>query len=262
MAFTFTLTTACSEDSPTNQNETVLNESTSKLVDKSGSRSGGSLHSLGDSSGSTGSLGDSRLGTLSPDSAASIYQWAEYYQGFLSAGYHHYCYISRRGILCDGFDGDNRLDVPDYYRLAKASWVDAGFDHTCAIFKKEEAGRSNLVCWGAETTDLALPTEESTTLFEKVSAGNKFTCAIKKYDDDMPEPTETNLVCWGNNNFGQIDIHPDYADSKFNRVSAGDRHACAILASRTAADESNVLCWGRDDFGQSTPPTPLFLAYE
>lgn len=58
-----------------------------------------------------------------------------------------------------------------------------------------------------------------------------------------------NLVGWGQNNFGQVNIPPNIAEIK--NVDSGLYHVAAITKN------DRVVCWGRNQEGQSIPPLGL-----
>ena len=61
-----------------------------------------------------------------------------------------------------------------------------------------------------------------------MSAGGAHACAVRESGE---------IVCWGNNEFGQTDAPAGV----FRSVSAGGTHACAVRES------GEIVCWG-DDF--------------
>ena len=65
--------------------------------------------------------------------------------------------------------------------------------------------------------------------YNEISAGGWFTCGVT---------TESKLLCWGNNYFGQTSDIPDGA---FSMVEGGGNHACALKATGSG------YCWGIDD---------------
>jgi alpha-tubulin suppressor-like RCC1 family protein len=149
---------------------------------------------------------------------------------------------------------------------AKATDVDAGLDHTCAVLQP-----GSVWCWGfnpsgqlgdGTTTNQLVPVETSLTAANKdicsfpvggvpcdaatqVSAGGAHTCAVL---------VDQTIDCWGDNAFGQLGlgvfggatstptpVHglPGPALS----VSAGDTHTCAVIKNL------GVWCWGNGTAG-------------
>ena len=65
--------------------------------------------------------------------------------------------------------------------------------------------------------------------YTHISAGGWFTCGVT---------TESNLLCWGSDYFGQTSDSPDGA---FSMVEGGGNHACALKPTGSG------YCWGIDD---------------
>ena len=120
-----------------------------------------------------------------------------------------------------------------------------GQDHMCGLRDDK-----SLWCWGdngdgsvgdGTTTDRSAPVQIPGR-WRAVDAGLDFTCAID--EDDA-------LYCWGENDFGQLgpiavagDVTPfpveidAPAPASWADVSAGEDHACALLA------DGSAWCWG------------------
>jgi hypothetical protein len=79
--------------------------------------------------------------------------------------------------------------------------------------------------------------------YSAVSAGNFYTCAIRKKD--------RSIVCWGDHSFG-LNKPPV---GSFSALSAGGRHACAIRPG-----DDSVACWGDGIAGDTHPPAVRFIA--
>jgi alpha-tubulin suppressor-like RCC1 family protein len=140
--------------------------------------------------------------------------------------------------------------------------VSVGFGFACGI----RAG--NLFCWGNDSdgkvgdgspitplcTALATCARFSTPIgpsggFQQVSAGSTFACAIRSGE----------LYCWGSDRSGQVGDGPGSdalcaqgcrwtptrvgGDADWNRVSAGNAHACGIR-------RGGLFCWGMNEYGQ------------
>ena len=80
----------------------------------------------------------------------------------------------------------------------------------------------------------------------KVSVGNYFTCSLL---------SDNKIVCFGDNNLGQLGNGTTNSNSNFNLttvididnavdISLGREHACALL------DDKTVKCWGNNQYGQ------------
>ncbi len=147
--------------------------------------------------------------------------------------------------------------------------ISAGGYHNCAIHESEETGDRTLYCWGGNrhhqtgdaTTQLIIFTPRQVDAnidWVDVSAGENHTCAIRKDTaDDASDPDIDTLWCWGSNAFKQLgtplvsgdEASPQLitigtATPSWLKVSAGDRHTCAIQSDNT------LWCWGDNAYGQ------------
>ncbi|NDE16565.1 hypothetical protein EBZ80_16705 [bacterium] len=146
---------------------------------------------------------------------------------------------------------------------AVAAQVATGDFHTCAIL-----GNGSVKCWGSNlsgqlgidssTTSTTLASTSAVNLGSgrtaiQIAAGRSHTCAV------LDNGT---LKCWGMNDVGQLGYdNTTYVGMsagsmaalgtvnlgtgrKAVKVTAGDRHTCALL------DDSTVKCWGLNDNGQ------------
>jgi len=117
---------------------------------------------------------------------------------------------------------------------------------------------------------------------QAVSAGGHYTCALR---------SDGNLVCWGYNGQGQINVTALPAGLKYTQVSAGYTYTCGLHSDGTIAcwgyngpdpstvptlgaglsytqvsaggqhacakrSDGNIVCWGNDTNGQRTVPDP------
>ena len=131
--------------------------------------------------------------------------------------------------------------------------LSAGAGHLCSI-----NGDGELACWGLNLDgQVGDGTEEIRDTLTQVgveddwltvSAGNRFTCAIRQR-----KANSGSLWCWGANDFGQLGIGsleekstPTQVGraSDWVTVSTGRDHACAVRTN------GGLYCWGSDDFGQ------------
>lgn len=110
--------------------------------------------------------------------------------------------------------GDEELPAGTYKE------VSAGLMHHCGL---RTVG--TIACHGPDYFGFA-PTPEGT--FLQVSAGEgSVSCAIR---------TDRSILCWGSNEFGQLNGVP--TTGSFKQVSAGPWGGCALR------DDGEVLCWG------------------
>ena len=88
------------------------------------------------------------------------------------------------------------------------------------------------------------PAQESssTARFSAVSAGGDHSCGLR---------TDGIIVCWGDNEFGQLDA----SDGSFSAVSAGYEHSCGLRTDET------IVCWGHNSRGQLDAPDPGIFGY-
>lgn len=195
----------------------------------------------------------------------------------LAAGSTHVCAVrTDTTVVCWGANGNGQLGngtttdsaVPVVVvgsggigTLSGAVTVGAGEVHTCA-----SKSDGTVFCWGRNdkgqlgndtTTDSSSPVQVvgvggSGTLTDvsDVTAGNRFTCSVS---------TDTTVVCWGENNEGQLGNGTTTNSSSpvqvlgvggtgslagVIAVAGGELHACAKRSDGT------MVCWGRNDRGQ------------
>jgi len=130
--------------------------------------------------------------------------------------------------------------------------------HSCAI-----SNNGTLKCWGQDLNDELGNGADSTSKntpqsvsgsakFKAVTGGETFTCGV----------TIAGAVqCWGRNVFGQLGdgsttsratpVQAAGLTSGVTAVTAGDRHACALLSDGT------LKCWGDNGDGQLGTPSTL-----
>ena len=140
--------------------------------------------------------------------------------------------------------------------IANNRTISSGSDHTCAVLDD-----GSVSCWGknnygqlgdSTTTDRLMPTQTASLGLGRTAVslamGNLHTCAL--LDDGS-------VVCWGNNNNGQIgdgtantDRHSPTQTASLGSgrsavaITAGAWHTCALL------DDGSVACWGLNNDGQ------------
>jgi alpha-tubulin suppressor-like RCC1 family protein len=187
-------------------------------------------------------------------------------QGHVAAGARHSCAVLANGgtsgpVQCWGNNDVGQLGngsltsstVPvTVSGTSTATQIAAGNDHTCALLAD-----GTVQCWGSNTSGqlgdgstanrtTAVPVKGLTGV-KSVTAGASFTCAVV---------SGGTAKCWGDNSAGQLgngNLASQTAPAAVtvittanpaSAVSAGDHHACALLADGT------VQCWGSNDSGQ------------
>ncbi|NBU20182.1 hypothetical protein EBS43_02020 [bacterium] len=133
------------------------------------------------------------------------------------------------------------------------SSLSVGYLHTCGIWTDTTTPKTELKCWGDNTSDqltsLAgdpqkIPiTIDSGTEYTQVSAGWDHTCGITK---------DEQLKCWGRNLEGQLgdnsltnrETPVTIGSDKYLSVSSGYDHTCAIQT------DNKLYCWGENYAGQ------------
>ncbi len=183
----------------------------------------------------------------------------------VGVGRHHTCAVLNDDSLsCWGYNGFGQLGdgtntdrsnltavMLGTGRTVKTMTV--GRNHICAILDNDSAK-----CWGSNSlgqlgyggpvyritpTAVDLGTVQTATA---ASVGNNHTCVIR---------TGNSLVCWGNNQSGQLgdgtnanSSTPVVVDLGTNMtakaVSVGYAHTCAIL------NDDTLRCWGNNEHGQ------------
>ena len=186
----------------------------------------------------------------------------------------HTCAVHTDGtISCWGYGEQGQLGDGNFYEgaakfvenpvkvegISDALSVSTGSHHTCAVHTD-----TTISCWGEGFLNVLGTTFEHNfnspykilnrdgsprTGFKKVSAGERFTCALKE---------DGRITCWGFGLSGQLGnglvnepIHPGEGtlnpDEIFKEVSGitnavdittGGDHACALL------DDGTIKCWG------------------
>ena len=194
--------------------------------------------------------------------------------GIISVGWEHTCAVLQDGDLkCwggnaggqlgDGTRIDKRLPLAvNLSTNLSTIAVAAASYHTCAIIAD-----GSVRCWGTNSdgqvgdgtaTDRLSPTLISLPTGKKavaISAGEMHTCAI--LDDGS-------LVCWGDNDFGQIGDNtttdrnaPTRVHLPSNRsvdeLSTGAYHSCVLL------NDSSMHCWGKNEYSQVGSPGQYIL---
>jgi alpha-tubulin suppressor-like RCC1 family protein len=176
----------------------------------------------------------------------------------LIAGYDHTCAVLETdgsvacwgniGLLGSGTPQSQSTPTVVIGLAGAVTQLSAGYAHTCAVLKKD----GSVVCWGynyngqlgnGSTTQSFAPTPVIglTDAVTQLSTNWTHTCAVLK--------TDGSLVCWGQNDYGQLGGSPAQSQATptaviglpdtAEQVSAGWDHTCAILKT-----DSSVVCWG------------------
>lgn len=173
------------------------------------------------------------------------------------------------GQLGDGNSGSSQLVLSPVVAQAVAPTFDglaAGDRFTCA----HDPASGDAMCWGRNTSGECATTPSSSPVLTPTStylgqvrsfdAGRDFVCASRG----------TDVTCWGSNTVGQLGDGGNEAFSATPvtvlglgvtyQVSAGGRHACALLS------DLRVACWGSNTNGELGNGTtvdarsPVFVA--
>lgn len=171
----------------------------------------------------------------------------------------HACAVKSGGARCWGYNGNGQLGdgttgsanasiaVPGL--ASNVAEVTVGANHSCARLTTGEAS-----CWGhgfygalgtGDNDDRTAPTTIFAGGVTAISAGAYFTCAV----------VSGGAKCWGDGNAGTlgngstdsspgpVDVDGLTASSGVTAISAGNQHACAVVAG-------DVKCWGQGWLGQ------------
>ena len=229
-----------------------------------------------------------QLGTITgntqTDSIAGLVRTSQSFAN-VTTGYYHSCGLTAAGAAyCWGYNNTGQLgnnstlasDVPVAVSggLVFQS-IEAGGQHTCGITTASATAAIDrqVYCWGyngqgqigdgqalGTTTQYLVPTRvveplRTTTRATQVSAGANHTCVRAE---------DTNLYCWGYNNFGQLGNGTTLTNNaggvstatpqqvinftNWSSVSAGETHTCGVRVVH--ASSNPILCWGRNNQGQ------------
>lgn len=135
------------------------------------------------------------------------------------------------------FDSD--LEETQFFDLSVGS---AG---TCALRNPKfvSPGENNISCWfGYRSVPYEI--RSSSLIFKKIDFTNDHYCAL--IDDISLGKNEGNVLCWGDNEFGQARVPEEFANKKFSTISTGEDFTCGLLEN-PEPDQSNLVCWGLGD---------------
>lgn len=174
----------------------------------------------------------------------------------VAVGYKHACAVLSSGkVFCWGSEVIEAIDSPHYSPvevpgISSATQAVVGHGHSCALLS---SGRVD--CWeedfygelgdGRTHTASETPVEvHGVTSARQIAAGRQHTCALLSTGQ---------VVCWGDNNEGQLGNGTKVISSvpievsnieDASQLAAGGNDTCA-LTSRGGVD-----CWGDNSFGQ------------
>lgn len=153
----------------------------------------------------------------------------------LSVGQYHACVVASGEVFCWGSNAYGKTSQSSTGNPVKvtlsgqAKQVSAGYNHTCAVMTSGEA-----YCWGRNS-------ENSSGSY----GGRLGTGSVYPQQQSTPQKVTA----------GEIG-----SDTKFSRISAGNRHTCAVTT------DSLPYCWGYSGHGRlgssshatSASPIPVF----
>jgi alpha-tubulin suppressor-like RCC1 family protein len=191
----------------------------------------------------------------------------------ISAGATHTCADSIIGTIhCWGVNSDGQLGHGSNDTLltpgrvvglviAKTLSLSAGAYHTCVLNQRRitlvtlALVEGTAYCAGSNsdgqlgdgttTSRNELTSVAGDNVFLSISSGERHTCGITRLN--------RTLLCWGDNEFGQLGNGTEIdaaspvvvvGGMRFSSVTAGSGHTCGITTAGAA------LCWGRNNSGQ------------
>lgn len=222
-------------------------------------------------------LGGDWAGQLGPAASGDSYSFlpvtgvADAVRG--AAGWNHTCALRRTGeVLCWGANDKFQLGgdypsgrTPQSVNLpggtGTATYIAAGWDHTCAITTPD----AMVACWGdniaGEVGDFVGTSSRPVWVrltgsgggvhmsgATQLALGRHHSCALM---------TDLTINCWGLSDHGQLG-DPAVNTGRLaevvknidlaSRIGAGDNHTCAVMARGGAI--GTVKCWGENSSGQ------------
>lgn len=199
------------------------------------------------------------------------------------SAWNHSCTINDGTLWCWGDNSYGQIGVAPKSRTQKTvqvpdptigrigtAWIEVatGERHTCGIRNTGE-----MYCWGyaghgqlgnGSTTTTVSPKIElvsnptslgtTTANWTNVTLGQYYSCGLHK------TTTDSQLFCWGNNDFDQLGIVGSTSvslptavqtgldpNNNWIKIEAGDRHTCGI---RQQSGNNTLWCWGERRAGK------------
>lgn len=242
--------------------------------------------------GCDGANGDGQATEPSPATGMGDGFWSSA-PAMVASGRAHNCLIDTYGVYCWGSNNKGQTELP---KVENPLWVAAGGDNSCALqldgnvvcWGDNQHGQLNIpasiqgnathldvgdgfvcaiasehvTCWGKQST----PAELSVRQPSFVSVGQNHACVIEQESDDK------SIRCFGNNDYGQLDMPSFNGDPSYEvvSVSAGYGYTCAqyryVGYPFTGGTVKNTtylgsVCRGKNDEGQSQVPERACVGY-
>lgn len=175
----------------------------------------------------------------------------------VATGDSHSCALFDNGVVsCWGANNYGQLASPEIDQSlpptntisalqGRLSSIAAGREHTCGITTD-----GAVLCWGssslAETGDGSILIREPTVV--ELPAGSGVPNALAAGELGTCVITDTKILCWGNNDHGELGSTDNVASSipvevmnfvgTAQQIGMGDAHVCALN------DSGDIYCWG------------------
>jgi len=153
--------------------------------------------------------------------------------------------LNSKGQLGIAGDTQNKQTPTDAAAVGSVRYLAAGGSTTCARRLSDDV----IICWGDNTSGQlgtgsvslsnnpplgVVETQQSINIFSAIALGEAHTCALN---------SQSNLSCWGRNDFSQLGNNQLNILTNVTDIAAGANHTCAI-------NDAKLYCWGKDDIGQ------------
>jgi alpha-tubulin suppressor-like RCC1 family protein len=212
----------------------------------------------------------------------------EYQVKQLSAGDEHTCAVLKLGgVVCVGSNQFGQLGDPSQLSIStsvanqvpnltdpgsklKAVQVVTGRAHTCVLLQEPDATSGSVKCWGSNAYGQLGKSSESEGFSAEphsIAGLEKGVTLLASGSDHVCALVDGRLVCWGNNQYGQLGRATDEncfghsCSSKpvevaqltpsIIQIVAGENHTCALRrVDETSPDQNEIYCWGSNFYGQ------------